>query len=67
MFLKKVLVTGIMLAFGFSAFAGPQISVKNEIYDAGEMLEGSKDHIRHKFAIKNVGDSVLHISKVKAG
>ncbi len=47
--------------------AGPKISVDSADYDLGGIKEGSQNKVSHKFAIKNTGDEVLKIAKVRPG
>ena len=58
---------GIMLVLVVAAFAGPKIKVDNAEYDAGSILEGSLNKIRHEFKISNTGDEPLTIKQVKPG
>ncbi|MBD3346550.1 MAG: DUF1573 domain-containing protein [Chitinivibrionales bacterium] len=58
-----VLVVGLI----FAATATPMISVDSADFDVGEIREGSVDKIKHEFTIKNTGDEVLKIEKVKPG
>ncbi len=50
-----------------AVFAGPKIKVDNTDYDAGTILEGSKERVTHTFKLKNIGDEPLHIKEVKPG
>jgi len=47
--------------------AGPKIFVDSADYDLGGIKEGSKKKVLHQFAIKNTGDEVLRITKVRPG
>lgn len=44
---------------------GPRLSVKEKVFDAGEVDEGNT--IEHAFIVSNGGDEVLKIEKVKPG
>lgn len=69
----KVLLRSILVAV-FSCFllvqppaAQPKISVEKAEIDVGLILEGKQKSAEAVFKIKNTGDKVLHINKVKPG
>ncbi len=61
----RILLAVISLAGLVSA--GPKISVDSANFDLGGIKEGSKKKVSHQFAIKNTGDEVLKITKVRPG
>ncbi len=42
---------------------GPKIEVKEELYDAGKVVQG--EPVVHVFGIRNTGDEILEIQKVQ--
>ncbi len=57
----------ILLLFFVSLKAAPMIKVDSADFDMGTIKEGEHKSIKHTFIIKNTGDSVLKIEKVKPG
>lgn len=69
----KFLLRSILVA-AFSCFllvqqpvAQPKMSVEKTEIDVGLILEGKQKSAEAVFIIKNTGDKVLHIKKVKPG
>lgn len=60
------LLLGLIL-LPVSAFAGPEITVDNKDHDFGTVREGEVKEFKHIFKIKNTGDSVLEITKIRPG
>ena len=60
------LLLGLIL-LPVSIFAGPQISVDNKDHDFGTVREGEVKVFKHVFKVKNTGDSVLKITKIRPG
>jgi len=53
-----------MLAFFVSpAAAQPKVLIDNPVFTFAQVPDGT--HVVHEFKIKNVGDTLLHITNVK--
>lgn len=55
------------LALPAALFSAPAISVDSVNFDIGTIHEGEMKSVKHTFKVKNTGDSVLIIEKVKPG
>jgi len=64
--IRKTIALGVV-ALPVILFAAPEISVDNANFDAGVISEGSMKELRHTFIIKNIGDEILKIEKVRPG
>jgi hypothetical protein len=42
---------------------GPQIGIKEAVYDFGKVVEGAK--LQHVFEVGNTGDAVLEIQRIQ--
>ncbi len=72
--MKRLTLAGLVL-FSFFAFCGhpdlseaapgPKMVVKERLFDAGKMKQGSL--IEHTFTVLNEGDAKLEIINVKPG
>lgn len=50
-----------------AAAAKPAVKVDSKEYDAGTIIEGSREYVTHAFRLKNTGDEPLKIIKVRPG
>ncbi len=50
-----------------ATIAKPMVTVANEAYDAGTIVEGSRERVTHRFKLKNTGDEPLKILRVRPG
>ena len=67
-FLQKRFIAALAVAHcPLSLIAGAVISVDTADIDLGSVLEGQTPVVVHQYKIKNTGDSVLLIKRVKAG
>ncbi|MBD3421005.1 MAG: DUF1573 domain-containing protein [Chitinivibrionales bacterium] len=57
----------VLVAVSNLLFAAPMIEFDQKEVDLGTIKEGAKDKIKHTFTMKNTGDEVLKITKVRPG
>ena len=58
--------TSVLLCY-FTIFAAPQAEFKSTTFDCGNVVEGKTNMLHAEFEIKNTGDEVLKITKVRPG
>ncbi len=61
----KILSTVLLMLIGFvpMAVAQPKAVIENPVFTFEAVPDGA--HVAHEFIIKNVGDTLLHITNVK--
>jgi hypothetical protein len=64
---KLFLIINYVMLFTLSVAAAPMIKVDSADFYIGIIKEGEQKSIKHTFIVKNTGDAVLKIEKVKPG
>jgi len=59
-----LVLTGLLVVFGATAVAAPEIQVDADVYEFEAVTEGVA--VSHTFVLTNVGDEALHIDRIRA-
>ena len=57
----------VLLMLAAALFAGPKIEFDTKRFNCGTAIEGKADKINATFVVKNTGDAVLKLEKVRPG
>jgi hypothetical protein len=63
----SMVALGMLAPVASPVLAKGVIKADKKVYDAGTVFEGEKESVKHTFKLKNTGDEVLKITKVRPG